>query len=190
MISQRTWTTWASMMRRCFYPGDLCYHRYGGRGITVCSRWLKFSNFVSDMGDRPEGKTIDRIDNDKGYYPTNCKWSTVTEQNRNRSCTTFYTCHGRRGTLYELATLHKISPETAQWRLRTGMSPDEAFCKPVKKIKAANYLSDDQAKEIRKLSATMSRTQLATKFHVSYMAVKRILVGETHKLKPTDASPR
>jgi len=79
----RTYKSWCSMIGRCFNPKDRSYPNYGGRGITVCERWLSFSNFIADMGDRPIAHSLDRIDNEKGYVPGNCKWATRTEQNRN-----------------------------------------------------------------------------------------------------------
>jgi hypothetical protein len=72
------------MKTRCLNPKNDKWHRYGGRGITVCDRWLSFDNFLADMGERPKGKTIDRIDNDGNYEKENCKWSTPKEQLQNR----------------------------------------------------------------------------------------------------------
>lgn len=60
------------------------YPQYGGRGIKVCDRWQRFENFLADMGVRPEGKTLDRIDTDGNYEPGNCKWSTASEQQQNK----------------------------------------------------------------------------------------------------------
>lgn len=83
-----TYYTWAAIIERCTKPKHHRYHDYGGRGITVCDRWLKFENFLTDIsntiGLRPEGCTIDRIDNNRGYEPGNIKWSTPKEQAANR----------------------------------------------------------------------------------------------------------
>jgi hypothetical protein len=80
-----TYESWCRMRGRCNNPNDSTYHRYGGRGIKICRRWNNFENFLKDMGKRPSLKhSLDRKNNDKGYYKSNCKWSTVKEQANNR----------------------------------------------------------------------------------------------------------
>lgn len=75
---------WSGMIQRVTNPNNKRYSDYGGRGVTVCEKWLDFEGFYEDMGDRPEGKTLDRVDNNLGYCKENCKWSTLSEQQSNR----------------------------------------------------------------------------------------------------------
>ena len=80
----RAYVCWQNMLARCRNPAGTGYSNYGSRGIAVCERWHKFENFYADMGEPPDGLTLDRKDNDKGYSPENCKWSTRLEQAHNR----------------------------------------------------------------------------------------------------------
>lgn len=75
---------WESMHQRCRNPQNKAYKNYGGRGISVCNRWLKFENFIADMGSRPKGYSIERIDNDGNYEPSNCKWIPLRDQAKNQ----------------------------------------------------------------------------------------------------------
>ncbi len=72
------------MRERCLYPSNASYPSYGARGVTFCERWNKFENFLEDMGERPEGMTLDRIDPAKGYSPENCRWADKFTQARNK----------------------------------------------------------------------------------------------------------
>jgi hypothetical protein len=91
------------MLQRCTNPNYPQYADYGGRGITVCKRWRVFKNFLDDMGVRPEGLTLDRKNNSKGYSPANCKWATRAEQQRNRRSSNVWTHKGERKTVAEWA---------------------------------------------------------------------------------------
>ncbi len=122
----RTYRTWQSMLSRCLRHKDMVYHRYGGRGIKVCKRWKKFENFYKDMGDRPKGKTIDRINNNGNYTPKNCKWSTRIEQGNNRRNNHLITAEGKIHTIAEWSRISKISHQTLRDRLNRGWSPEKA----------------------------------------------------------------
>lgn len=86
MSNTPTYYSWASMLARCINENDPAYPRYGGRGITVCDRWIGkegFKNFLTDMGEKPDGRSLDRTDNGRGYEPSNCRWATRKEQAAN-----------------------------------------------------------------------------------------------------------
>jgi DNA-binding XRE family transcriptional regulator len=83
-FDERTYNSWRNMVQRCHNPADKKYRWYGGRGIVVCDRWRSLQNFLADMGERPEGKTIHRLDNDGNYEPGNCSWATRAEQDAHR----------------------------------------------------------------------------------------------------------
>ena len=111
--------TWQAIIVRCTNPNHVAYHRYGGRGIAVCDAWRTFANFFADMGTRPPGHSIDRIDNDKGYEPGNCRWATAKSQGRNRGAKT-YEVGGERLVLVELAERYGVAMTTLRMRLSRG----------------------------------------------------------------------
>lgn len=83
-----TYSSWLAMRGRCLNPNNQDFHRYGGKGVSICAEWKDdFDRFYADMGNRPAGQTLDRIDGDLGYTPANCRWATRTEQVKNRAYT-------------------------------------------------------------------------------------------------------
>jgi len=81
------YSAWRNMLTRCFNVKGEKYPSYGGRGITVCKRWMRFENFIKDLGPKPNGLTLDRINNDGNYEPGNCRWATPSQQALNRRLT-------------------------------------------------------------------------------------------------------
>ncbi len=133
-----TYYTWANMLDRCRNSNTPDYDRYGGRGITVCDRWLAFENFLADMGERPEGLTLDRIDNSGGYSRDNCRWATQIEQNRNRRDNRLLTMNGETLCLAEWAEQRGLSTSAIRHRLKQGWPLDLALTlPPCARLKAA-----------------------------------------------------
>lgn len=118
---------WKNMVARCTKPEHAAWDNYGGRGITVCTRWLNFWNFLSDMGRRPEGHELDRVDNDGGYHPGNCRWATRTQNARNRRSSRIIEYAGRSMCLSAWAVYAGISVELLWWRLGQGWAIQAAL---------------------------------------------------------------
>ena len=102
------YTTWKSMRDRCLCPTNEKYDRYGGRGITICDRWSDFALFLEDMGERPPGHTLDRVDNDGNYEPDNCRWATPAQQTSNQRLTCFTSSNPHR-CIYPLKSGYHIA---------------------------------------------------------------------------------
>lgn len=121
---------WLKMKRRCLSPDEPCYPDYGGRGITICERWLTFGNFLADMGQPPKSMTIDRIDVNGPYSPGNCRWLDRAAQNRNRRDNVTITARGETLCLSEWARRVGISPQTLSRRLARGWDGERILATP------------------------------------------------------------
>jgi len=139
----KKWTSseygvWMSMKARCGNPKTASYKRYGGRGIMVCDRWMKFDNFIQDMGPRPTNKhSLDRIDTNKGYEPGNCRWADQMQQAQTRTNVRHIHAFGETMTAAMWERKTGITALTIRNRIDAGWPPEEAVIKP-KKAKNAN----------------------------------------------------
>lgn len=122
---------WCAMKGRCLNPNDANFHHYGGRGITVCAQWMQYANFIGDMGNRPSPRhQLERINNDHGYSPLNCKWATIDEQHRNQRSNVLITVDGETKVAADWAAEKGIRQSVIHNRMAHGMSAEEAVLKP------------------------------------------------------------
>lgn len=123
---------WRRMLQRCrANPTNKNYKWYGLRGIKVCKRWLSFVNFYADMGDPPDGKTLDRFpDNNGSYSPSNCRWATVKEQARNTRSNRIIRFLGRSQPMATWAEEFGITDKTLHYRLKSGWTVERAITTP------------------------------------------------------------
>ena len=122
-----TYYSWRAMRTRCYTVGAYNYFRYGGRGIKVCGRWKRFENFLSDMGERPNGKWLGRIDNDRDYCPANCRWETPRQQCNNKRNTIWVTFNGETLSLSDWSRRLNVNPITMQGRWKKGWRGEKLF---------------------------------------------------------------
>lgn len=116
---------WSGMKSRCLNPSDPAFKDYGGRGIKVCKRWLKFENFYSDMGPRSRGLTLDRINNDGGYSKSNCRWASRATQSNNRRSNRVIKLNGVSMSLADMVRVTGIGRDKIKRRLNRGWCPEE-----------------------------------------------------------------
>lgn len=131
----RTYNIWINILTRCNNTKNRDYKNYGGRGIKVCDRWLKFESFLEDMGECPSTKySIDRINNDKGYYKENCHWATAKEQGRNQRTNHLITFNNKTQCLSAWAEEYNIPYNLLEQRINRGkMSIEKAIKLPIRK---------------------------------------------------------
>lgn len=115
------------MHARCANPDHVSYPHYGACGIRVCQRWNEFKNFIADMGERPFGTSLDRIDNDGDYQPSNCRWTTYQEQARNKRATVLIEHAGERRCLKEWCERLGLNYRNVHKRIRRGTPATSIF---------------------------------------------------------------
>lgn len=126
MTKTTEYNSWKGMIQRCTNPDDPSYKDWGGRGVTVCDRWLIFSNFLEDMGEKPQpGLTIERKKNNLGYFKENCEWATKMEQSLNRRSTVLIEYKGEKMVQSHWARRFGVDPSSISQRLRKGVPFDE-----------------------------------------------------------------
>jgi hypothetical protein len=137
MSFTRTYKIWTDMLDRCRNQAHHAYASYGGRGITVCVRWMSFENFLSDMGEKPENKSLDRVENDGPYEKNNCRWATAAQQMNNR-----------RGTI--IIAYEGINLPLSEWAKRLGFSYSGLFCRYTKGEKPPYLFRARETRYLRK----------------------------------------
>lgn len=131
----REYYSWKGMIQRCLNESHTYYPIYGGRGIRVCERWMDFRNFYSDMGDRPSGFTLDRIDNFGDYEPQNCRWASQKTQLRNMRANRLIYHNGEWKSAVEWSELSPVDYMTFLWRHKRGWPMDKIMSTPSKMTK-------------------------------------------------------
>ena len=128
----KAYKTWEKMKSRCQSQNNISYKNYGGRGISVCKRWDNFEHFFADMGEKPKGLSLDRIDNNGNYEPSNCRWATPKQQATNRRNTVKITFNNKTQGIKAWATELNMNFGTLKARIYKGWPIEKAFNKPVR----------------------------------------------------------
>jgi hypothetical protein len=174
MTRSPTYRSWESMWGRCTRPNDPVYDKYGGRGISVCERWSKFEEFLSDMGTRPEGLSLDRIDNSGNYEPGNCRWATPKQQSNNTRWNRTIKYNGRTYTARELSDLLGLSYNKLRRRIfREGWSISRA----ISIENGRSKLTEQDILDIRK--DRRKPKDIAAAFSMSPQQINRIRRGDS-----------
>lgn len=171
---------WEHMIQRCNNPKYSRYYDYGGRGITICERWLSFPNFYNDMSASwRSGLTIERIDNSGNYTPENCRWATRKEQSNNTRKNKFIEYLGKTLTISQWADFRGIPRHTLNTRITRGWATGQALGfkarnKPIRK------LNDFDASEIRRrYTSGESQRRIAKDFNVGQTLISKIINNKT-----------
>jgi hypothetical protein len=177
LYKSREYAVWNAMLSRCYNPNVVGYRDYGAKGITVCRWWLAFENFYADMGPRPRGGTIERINNKGPYSPRNCRWATRQEQAQNKSNSRLLTHGGRTQTMAAWAHELGMNPSALLYRIRAGWTVKRVLTTP-KPERPNSKLNMRQARAIRALYPGLSMEKIAAKYGVSKKTVLNIIHGK------------
>lgn len=123
---------WRSMMQRCYDKNSHAYSRYGGRGINVCNKWQTFEGFYEDMGDKPKGKSLERLDNNGDYSPENVIWADIKQQNNNRRTNVFLEHNGKKQTMQQWCDELNLRIGTVWARINRGWDVSRALTQEVR----------------------------------------------------------
>ena len=148
MYKTRVYRIWVGMHQRCYNKNSNQYHKYGGRGIKVCKRWHKFENFLEDMGEPPEGMSIDRKNNNRGYTPANCRWTNPRKQANNRRTNVYINYDGKKQTIAEWAREYDIPYHVIKHRVSIGWRPPKLFNKESYQGKTSKYQLEYGGKKV------------------------------------------
>lgn len=174
---KRTYSSWSSMLQRCLVPGSPMERYYAGRGIKVCERWFEFAAFADDMGPRPKGTTLDRIDNDGDYRPGNCRWATPHEQAQNTTRTKRIFIGGEWVVQSVLARRVGVTDAAILRRVRVGKTQEEILS-PVPLV--ASKLCPADVVEIRRLGKQgLSNVAIGKMYGVSHSCISQLRRGLT-----------
>jgi len=189
LCNTNTYITWCAMKSRCLNFNNQDFRHYGGRGITICREWLKFENFIRDMGEAPSTKhTIDRINNYGNYQPDNCRWATRKEQANNLRKNILLTHNGETKTLQEWSAVSGINSETISHRIKTGWTINDAITTQVKtnEIKLPKGVRYDDKKYQARIGLNNKRISLGyfdtvAEASEAYIKKAKELYGDTYK---------
>ena len=168
---------WRSMHNRCYKSSQASYENYGARGIFVDAAWHGaegYKRFVEDMGDKPDDSTIERIDNNGPYSPSNCRWATREEQSRNKRNNRWITANGETKTLKDWAVQLGCNSAAIIARIKSGMTEIEAVTKPVPD-RPNSKLTVDAVRVIRSTYPAKTMQQLADDFGVSKKTIMNVV---------------
>jgi hypothetical protein len=152
----RIYKIWQGMKERCFNTKHNSYPDYGGRGITVCERWMAFTHFLADMGEPPQGTSLDRIDVDGPYCKENCRWATASEQQRNKRNANKLTFDGKTQSIWDWVEELGLDYELVRARLRLGWSIDDALTVTFEEAKQQRIVKESRFVEYQGVTRSLN----------------------------------